>query len=551
MGKTYKDSAKNGGGQPKTTKGTDKPKPVKKEKKVRVAGPKPDYTPKGERAENRKGEYLCHDIGQLFNNLYDKELYVVDGVEISKGMFPLFKEATEDSLFIVADGIPEFHPLALAGVRAGVRIPSFHIGRNYFASKMKDEDMKDAIEAFWKFLRNALVTAPPVIYGEQMMGQPIEITTATTTMLEEIPAVEEAIEREPSTAPRIIWEGSRLGLVEVRGVTFEVCERKVGTGVTTAVKVRSAPMESGLMDAEVSGVYLTIGQLRNQGFESKLEGVSKKAQQTLWTFLRKVADDEGLSAKKEPTKSEEKPTRKYEPVETGYKYRPLSDMLHSQIGFYDLGGVIVKLFGSLGNQQIEVVKIEVDHDLKKHGVESGFSILSKWVADDITSLQRSKDYGKIVALVGHIQSKLIANGVVKSFKKASTPALTPVHHNIAAPQYGKSPRLTLVASDGERIDKIAYLKEKPLAKGFLTASYGHWKCNDGVVFKCWSHDSIWFAKVVSAPEGHALSNYRPFIKLGHLKMEETGLPGKELREYLRAKLREIGDLPSITQQASA
>ena len=68
---------------------------------------------------------------------------------------------------------------------------------------------------------------------------------------------------------------------------------------------------------------------------------------------------------------------------------------------------------------------------------------------------------------------------------------------VSAPQFGKGVRLA--TSDGERVtaDVGTFEAPKQLVTGFLHASYGYWKTDDDVVFRCWSHDSIWFAKIVS------------------------------------------------------
>ncbi len=548
MGKTWK---KNGEDNPRPSK--VKPQ-VKKEKAPKVRGPKPDYTPRAEQeARKYAEEHTCYDINQLLDGVYSKEIYLINGVQFLKAMFPLYKDAEQEILFIVADYIPNYHPLALAGVQPGTRIPFFHLERAYFATKMKDEGVRKAVEELWRFLRNAKYNN---LANEVVLPQVEDSAEEPTDTTEEV------IEHEASSAAKIIWDGTRVGLIETRGVTFEISQKKLGKVESTMIGVRSAPQESGLTDVEIAGVTISINELhRNSEPEHALEK-TKNNKCSLWTFLRKVMEEEGLLVAKKPSGPRPlRPAKTTPPAE--FKTRPLFEMIQSHLGFYDLDGVLVKLFGPAIGQQIEVVKIGEGNDLSKHGIEIGFTILAKWVADDTSLLHSSKDYGQIVALVNYIRGVLIKNGIIKSFKKAEQQQAKVMistekpRNGITAPQFGREKsRICLATSDGQVVGGGGQTSStpNPLAKGFLSDSHGYWRTNDGITFRSWSNEGQWYAKVISAPEGHVLYNFKPFIKLGHLQTSEVGFPGKELREYLRVKLREIGELPDNseqTKQASA
>src|SRR3990167_9092498 len=115
MGKTYKQK-KGSDSNDKNAGGKQKPA-----KKIKVRGPKPDFAPK-HAVMKKKNQHYCESNSWLFNGALDNEIYLLDDVECTKGMFPLFKDAVNnDVLFIIASSIPEFHPLTLACVQSGTR----------------------------------------------------------------------------------------------------------------------------------------------------------------------------------------------------------------------------------------------------------------------------------------------------------------------------------------------------------------------------------------------------------------------------------------------
>lgn len=219
------------------------------------------------------------------------------------------------------------------------------------------------------------------------------------------------IERCQHLAADMVWTGYPLGLAELSGVTFDVHELTIGNNYkTVVVGVNSTTKESGLLDAELSKVYLTIGQLRNKEFTSKLVGPGKVAQEKMWTFLR----------------------------------------------------------------------------------------------------------------ARMVEQKLIVESK-------------------AAPHKRTRPRLA--TSDGRKVVHYVASEPQPMAQGFMDSTSGEWVTNDGVVIHCWKHAGVQYAKVSSAPAEHVLCKYAPFIKKDYLHRIENGSIGHELREYLRAELRKIGDLP--------
>jgi hypothetical protein len=111
-----------------------------------------------------------------------------------------------------------------------------------------------------------------------------------------------------------------------------------------------------------------------------------------------------------------------------------------------------------------------------------------------------------------------------------------------APKGFTKPRLA--TSNGQTVPLLGtFINPKPLANGFITTPNGHWKTDDSVVLRCRPGTGFVYVNVVAAPNDHPLNNYKPFIKLEHLQVgEKSTLPGKELRDYLRTKLAEVGEM---------
>ncbi|OGG61198.1 hypothetical protein A3C87_03555 [Candidatus Kaiserbacteria bacterium RIFCSPHIGHO2_02_FULL_49_34] len=87
--------------------------------------------------------------------------------------------------------------------------------------------------------------------------------------------------------------------------------------------------------------------------------------------------------------------------------------------------------------------------------------------------------------------------------------------------------------------------EKEVTHSFnerLLTARGLWMMSDGVIIATWDNPrGAHCAGVRSAPKGHALAGYTLFIKTAHLGLEENGMQGHELREYLREHLAEISE----------
>lgn len=206
---------------------------------------------------------------------------------------------------------------------------------------------------------------------------------------------------------KIIWEGSRLGMISLNGVIFKITKKNIYGKELIVIFVHEAPSGSILSEAKKREIPLSLSDLWKDNFTPNLsDGVNRNLQEQVWLFLRNVMISEGILSRK--------------------------------------------------------------------------------------NSPENKPY--------------------------------------------------LVTQDGRLVNKIGTPKDpKPLTDDFLNDHYGYWKTNDNVVFSCWFSEYDWMANVIHAPDGHILQGYKPYVKLIHLANNENGLPGRDFREFLRKKLKELYD----------
>lgn len=153
--------------------------------------------------------------------------------------------------------------------------------------KNKEEIRQEKIAAEERKAKLARIRNPRPDFTPRRKNTTIE--TPVLVEIEDVPT-----EKDASLAAKILWGNiSRLGLVEIAGVTFRV-EEKEWKGFLT-ISVAHAPLESGLLDAEFGKTYISIAQLRRSTFKTKLTAESSIAiQKAIYEFLRKEMQRHGL-----------------------------------------------------------------------------------------------------------------------------------------------------------------------------------------------------------------------------------------------------------------
>lgn len=89
----------------------------------------------------------------------------------------------------------------------------------------------------------------------------------------------------------------------------------------------------------------------------------------------------------------------------------------------------------------------------------------------------------------------------------------------------------------------AILEQCVAVNDMFLLSAGLWKMPDGVVVKTWHNPrGAHCASVRSVPHPtHPLANYTFFIKTAHLPLNENGMEGSELRNYLRTHVPKLAE----------
>lgn len=412
------------------------------EAKAEVQGPKPDYSSKKHICAilDKVSAHHCTDINQLLNGIHDKDVYRIGDVELAKDHFPIYKGSQDDELVIVAENVPTSHRLALAGCGSGTRVPYAKVMKPTFVCGIKNDDVRKAVYALWKFLRNNAGLQIDDDVG-QGMGRKIY------TEVKQAPEPEE-IERDCFKVARILWTGSQLGLVEVEGNILEIKDAPTVSGSTRAIFIKEATVESGLLDAELERgkkTYLKVGQLRNNDFQSTLSEPSSKIQMGIYHLVRKLLKKEGLILPQKATSAKvafAPAIKQQTPAvidQSIPSIRPLKDMVAEMPGYYDLSDnkkLIVVTTKVKGIRQLKVTEIDEGHKLSQFGVKRGHSLPTQLVV----SGGRKNDTQATKEFIQYIRTILIANGVVKSFKGGENHPRNDglKRHQLNCPQFGKA-----------------------------------------------------------------------------------------------------------------
>lgn len=559
--KDRKDQSKSTKRQGKGGDKEDKKTPVvAKEKKVRVRGVKPDYSPKKEiSAILDKSTHHCTDTHQLLNGIPDKDKYLIGDIELAKDMFPRYKGSSDEELVIVAENVPPSHRLALAGCGSGTRIPYTKVMNPVFVCNIKNDDVRKAIFALWKFLRNE-ASLPIEDYTT-----PVVHATKIEVAEEVAPAFVQKIEGDHSMVLKNLWNADRMDLhggclvVEIKGATFEIKEVETRYGVGNGIFLKSAAYDCPLFEQELSEensrVYLIAEKLRHDVFQTKLLGNGAKHQEAVWKFLRSAKAEADLIIPKklevlkpEPTKVEQQPMSAKVVSAGAPSIRPLKDMVEEAPGYYDLRDgeekLVVMMAKAQGVRQLKVIEIDKGHKLFQFGIRSSYSIPVQLVVNGASEsdTQATKEF------VQYIRTLLVGKGVVKSFKGGDNHQEKETkHHHSVRSQFGKKvPHVRLAARNGQQVGKGTD-EPKALEKGFLASPIGLWKTEGDVVFRCGFMGEDILLKVVSDPKKVA-SGYTKFVVVRHLAEDEYGYPGHELRNHIRSCLRKVGELPVVGQQ---
>lgn len=220
----------------------------------------------------------------------------------------------------------------------------------------------------------------------------------------------QVINGEPSATAKIIYDGSRLGLIRLNGVTFRVSMEKTNGPEVIAVRVHLALSNTELANLAGNKTFVTIGQLHSPCFRTKLtDPDSINVQLRIYNFLRKVFEVEGLLfAPKQKVVAEK--------VEN-FKTLPLNLLMSARNGFYDFkegeNKLVVKLFKGKEDYRLEVAQINGEHPLTKSNIEVGFSIPSG-------QFYKNGVYDeKANAFIAHLRGILVAQQVLPAPKKAT------------------------------------------------------------------------------------------------------------------------------------
>ncbi len=377
MGKTFKDSGEICG--------------KKREKVEKPRGPKPDYKPKAA-AKEAKVYAGFQNHCDLFHAVEDNYIYKFGDLEFVKELHPRFNGSSDLIICVVCHSVPKDSSFERNGLRAGTRIPQFHLWKDGFVCKVKDEAVRGGVQTLYEFLRPhaPTVTAPinrnPIALKEQ-----------------EEPANDKIVvpdETEPSVVSRILLGSiDRVGLVKVGEAIFRV--EKHREKKFTIIFTHSAPAKLGLINEDNHDLFLPANSLHKREFKSTIANEkAASVQENMWSYIRNFLMEELKEEKVMPAC--------ISPVQIlskgGYGYLDLSDRT---------GQCIVKFSKSEKDGHAARVEAIGDNNiLTISGVKVGTSAnVESIMTGKPVGVQSSEEVSAKTALINAIRLKMEAGGV--------------------------------------------------------------------------------------------------------------------------------------------